>query len=133
MADKEGLLRDMDLLYEQAKKAKEDRHALQREYEQRVYEAHMKREASQRAATEAHRQWFEERDRYSRNPYTAEAEARRVAPLEAEEKVLREASVKYAKEQEGKRRRTSSSGGRRMKYKSTRRRGKTNRRRHRKH
>jgi hypothetical protein len=130
MAHKEGFLRDMDLLYQQAKEAKEARLALDREYEQRVYEARMKREASQRAANEEHRLWRTQRDRLSK-PYTPEAEARRVAPLEEEEKVLRLASLKYAEEQEGKRRKTSSSssGGRRMKYKSTRRRSKSTRRR----
>jgi len=131
-------LREMEFLDQQAKDAEEARLALKREYDKRVAEARMKREASQSAANEEHRLWREERERLSK-PYTAEANARRVAPLEEENKVLQQASLAYVKEQDGKRLKTSS-GGRRMKYKSTRRRSKstrrrvkTHRRRHRKH
>jgi hypothetical protein len=128
MAHNEDFLRDMDLLHQQAKEAEEDRLALQREYDKSVNEARMKREASQKAANEEHSIWRAERDRHKNYPYTADAEARRLAPLEVEKEALRRASQKYLEEQDGKRRKTSS-GGRRMRYKSTRRRGKSTRRR----
>lgn len=119
MAHKEGFLRDMDLLAQQAKEAEEDRLASQREYEQRVNETDIKRKANKRAATEAHQQWLEGRDELINKPYTEDAEARR------------QASLQYDKDLRDKRQKTlgDPAGGRRMKYKSTRRRSKSTRRR----